>query len=168
MKSFTQGIYLNEMRIVTCMIAAALALSACERVENAPGGRPPEEVMPDMEGTDGMSDMHGTSDGSTDMMGRMGDHLLLMQAMSGDSMRAMLATHRQMVANMLAQMNREMRDMNMAGDAAWNATVDSLRTDLAHMPRMDPAELQALMPGHRRRVMRLLEMHRDMMAAMAM
>ncbi len=39
-----------------------------------------------------------------------------------------------MAANMLAQFNREMSQMNMPDDPAWRATVDSLRQDLARMP----------------------------------
>ena len=42
----------------------------------------------------------------------------------------------------------------------------ALRADLTTMPEMEPAELQAMMPGHNRRAMRLMEMHREMMAGM--
>jgi hypothetical protein len=69
---------------------------------------------------------------------------------------------------MLARMNREMRDMNMTADAAWNATVDSLRQDLTRMPELTGSELEAIMPGHRARMMRLMEMHRTMMSEMQM
>ena len=73
-----------------------------------------------------------------------------------------------MMANMIAQMDREMSDMNMSADEGWSATMDSFRADLAEMPELDPAELQALMPGHHRRAMRVMEMHREMMAGMQM
>ena len=42
----------------------------------------------------------------------------------------MVPEHRQLVANRIAHMNREMRDMNVTTDAKWNETVDVLRKDL--------------------------------------
>jgi hypothetical protein len=71
-----------------------------------------------------------------------------------------------MVANMLSRMNTDMRSMNMPGDAAWNATVDSLRQDLTRMPDLDAAALKSMMPAHHARMMRLMQMHRDMMGEM--
>ena len=102
------------------------------------------------------------------MMGEMAAHMARMEGMRGDSLMARLPTHRQMAANMIAQMNREMREMDMDGDAAWNAAVDSLRDDLVRMPDMDSAELQAMMPEHRARMTRLMEMHRAMVEDMGM
>jgi hypothetical protein len=52
-----------------------------------------------------------------------------------------------------------MKRMNMSGDPAWNATVDSLRQDLKHMPEMSGQELKRLMPAHHARLMRLMDMH---------
>jgi ABC-type phosphate transport system auxiliary subunit len=125
---------------------------------DSPGG------MHDMPGMDG--DTGGMADGG--MMAEMQQHMQRMMGAGTDSMRAMMPMHRQMTANMLSRLNREMRDMNMQADAAWSATMDSLRSDLATMAAMDPAELQALMPGHHRRAMRLMDMHREMMAGMQM
>lgn len=124
--------------------------------------------------TDGMGDMPGMNgaepagDVANDMRAEMSAHLDRMTAMPADSLTMGLSTHRQMVANMLAQMNREMRDMNMGADAAWNATVDSLRSDLTAMPDMSGAELARLFPTHRGRVERLMSMHAAMMGAMRM
>ena len=101
-----------------------------------------------------------------DDMSAMMAHMQRMRGTRADSMQAMLPMHRQMAANMLAQMNREMRDMNMTADARWNATVDSLRTDLTRMPEMSGSELEAMMAGHQDRMMRLMDMHRTMMAEM--
>lgn len=64
------------------------------------------------------------------MMERMRGHMEAMGSLPADSLGDMLPTHRQMVANMLAQMNREVREMEMSADSAWDATVDSLRSDL--------------------------------------
>ena len=106
----------------------------------------------------GMTGMMGMA-----MMDSMQTHMRMMDTMSGDRMKAMLPMHRQMVANMLSRMNAEMRSMNMSGDAAWSATVDSVRQDLIHMPELSAQQLKTMMPGHRARVMRLLAMHQRMM-----
>lgn len=100
------------------------------------------------------------------MMQAMTSHIETVQQIPGDSLATVLPAHRQQVANMIAQMNREMRDMSMPADAAWEAVVDSLRGDLTRMPEMSIDELQQLMPEHAVRVTRLMEMHRSMMEAM--
>lgn len=117
-------------------------------------------------GMEGMPGMGGTQQG--DMAAQMQAHMQSMRGASGDSLMAMLPMHRQMAANMLAQMNREMSQMNMPADAAWTATADSVRQDLTGMPEMAASELQALMPRHEARLARLMEMHRAMMGAMKM
>ena len=120
------------------------------------------EGMPGMQGMEGMQGM-----ASGGMMARMQAR---MDSMAGDGgggdLRGMLPMHRQMTANMLSQMNREMRDMNMSGDAGWAALTDSLRQDLRVLPELTSAQLRAMMPAHRQRVMRLMGMHREMMAQM--
>ena len=115
----------------------------------------------DMAGMEGMKGM--SEDGE---MGQMMAHMQMMRGMSADSMQGMMPQHRQMAANMIAEMNRQMRDMNMTGDASWNATIDSLRQDLVRMPEMSAAELQEMMPGHHARMMRLMERHQKMMKGM--
>jgi len=117
-----------------------------------------------MQGMEGMGGMGGMQ--SSGMMDQMMADMQMMQGMSGDSMIGMLPAYRQMAANMLAQMNREMRDMNMTADEGWNATVDSLRDDLTRMPEMGGTELQQLLPAHHRRMTRLMELHRTMMTNM--
>ena len=117
-------------------------------------------------GMPGMEGMEAMPDAQDSMMGRMMAHMQMMRGMSADSIRAVLPTHRQMLANMIARMNREMRDMNMAADAPWTATVDSLRQDLVRMPELTGAELEAMMPAHHQRAVRLMEMHREMMRGM--
>lgn len=118
--------------------------------------------MQGMEGMEGMHDMKGGMTG--DMMG----HMSMMQGVDADSMKAMLPAHRQMAANMLAQMNKQMRDMNMQATPEWNATVDSLRNDLKAMPELSGNELQNQMKDHHRRMMRLMEMHGGMMSNTSM
>ena len=149
---------------------AAFLLSACGGGEDgeqqaSPAVEAEVDSAHDMAGMEGMEGMDGMSaDGG--MMGPMMAHMEMMRGMTPDSMRAMMPQHRQMAANMIAEMNRQMRDMNMAGDASWNATIDSLRQDLVRMPEMSAAELQVMMPGHHARMMRLMERNQEMMKGM--
>jgi hypothetical protein len=100
------------------------------------------------------------------MMDSMEVHMRSMTTASTDHIKALVPEHRQMVANMLSQMTQEMRSMNMPADAAWTATVDSVRQDLIHLPEMTGSDLNAMMPAHHARISRLLQMHRDMMGKM--
>ena len=127
----------------------------------------------DMEQMEGMPGMETAAHGQGGAMAAptedpMRAHLDRMAALPADSLVAVLPEHRQMVANMLARMNREMSAMNMPADTAWSATVDSIRGDLTAMPGMDAPSLAAIMPSHRGRVERLMAMHADMMRAMGM
>jgi hypothetical protein len=115
---------------------------------------------------DGMEDMPGTEPAgqpSAEAADAMQAQLARMAALPADSLSAVMPAHRQMVANMLARMNREMAGMNMASDAAWNGTVDSIRADLTTMPTMSGSELAELMSAHVGRVRRLMTMHAAMM-----
>ena len=116
-------------------LALSLALGAACGDERAPDAQqtPSEDsVSAGMGAMEGMPNMPAM--GSGGMMERMTAHMGSLHGVSGDSLQRMLPMHRQMVANMLAEMNREMREMNMSGDAAWGAAVDSLRQDLVRMP----------------------------------
>lgn len=150
------------------VVAALVLLAACggteEEAEVAADAATPAQAAPG--DTGGMAGMAGMQDDG--MMQQMQSHMQMMTGMSPDSMRAMMPQHRQMAANMLAQMNRDMQQMNMTSDEAWTATVDSLRQDLTRMPELSAEELGAFMPGHHTRMMRLMEMHRGMMGNMQM
>lgn len=149
-------------------LAAALAISAC-RTEDSES-QADTSGMPPIDSTGGMtmgSGMMGGGMTGGGMMDQMQSHLRMMDGAGADSMMAMMPMHRQMVASMIAQMNREMRDMQMQMDTGWTATVDSLRQDLVRLPELGAGELQSFMPAHRARVQRIMEMHRRMMADMA-
>ena len=111
--------------------------------------------------TAGMAGMQGMM--SPAMADSMQAEMKTMAAMTPDQMAAMLPMHRQMVGNMLSQMSRDMRFMNMPADAAWTALTDSVRQDLIRLPDMSKAELKRAIPAHHARVMRLIQMHKDMM-----
>jgi hypothetical protein len=140
-----------------------IVLAACGRSENQRAGDTAAAARGDTAG--GMQGMQGMGGA---MMEQMQAHMRMMQTDNVDSLRGMLSTHRQMVANMISQFDREMRQMNMRADPAWQATVDSLRQDNIRLPEMSAIELRTFMPGHRTRVMRLMEMHRSMMGGMKM
>ena len=99
-------------------------------------------------------------------MAAMEDHLGSISDATAAELKTMLPLHRQTVANMIAQVDREMRDMNMPADAAWNAVLDSLRQDLRVMPELGTQALHEMMPEHTRRVRRVIQMHRAMMSKM--
>ncbi len=160
----------RRITIAVAALAASLGLAACQ----ADDGEPPADTG-DMRGMPGMDSSGGMMGGMMDsamrggmmsdgMMTRMQAHMRMMDGAGADSMQAMLPMHRQMVANMMAQFNREMRDMNMQTDAAWNATVDSLRQDLVRLPELPASELASFMPAHQARMRRLMEAHGAMMA----
>ena len=146
------------------------ALAACygtdEPAEQAPEAVVVEPAAAPAGGMDGMAGMEGVqADGTTDPLSA---HMKMMEGASGEDLKAMLPEHRQLVANTIARMNREMRDMNMSDNTEWNATVQALRDDLVQLPEMTPEELRAFMPGHQARIDRLNAMHRDMMGSMQM
>ena len=149
------------------ILASAMLLAGCgaEQVDdNAVPAETGAEPAAGMEGTD-MPEMSGMQG---EMMQEMTMHMEMMAGAPGDSLEDMIPAHRQMAANMLAQMTREMREMSMTTDAGWNATVDSVRQDLTRMSNMSAAELEAMMPAHRNRMMRLMDMHHSMMSNMQM
>jgi hypothetical protein len=115
-----------------------------------------------MEGMRGMQGMGG----SGDMMQQMEAHMKMMDGAQGDSLRNMANMHRTMAANMLAQMNRDMQQMNMAADAKWTALADSVRQDLTRMPEWNTQEMHVAMPAHVSRMRRLMEIHTAMMKTM--
>lgn len=124
--------------------------------------------MSGMKGMEGMSGQSGTAAGPmAGMPDDMRTHLTAMTGATADAAKALLPKHRQLVANMIARMNGEMRDMQMSGDAAWSATVDSLRTDLVRLPELSGTELAAMLPAHLARVTRLGATHGRMMDGMA-
>lgn len=133
------------------------AATPADSMRSSAGGMQGMEGM-GMEGMAGMGTMNMTIE--QELEARMRG----MRSATPDSLVAMLPMHRQMVGNMLAKMNREMNEMKMSGDAAWDATVDSLRSDLTRMPQMNGAQLHEFMPQHQERVSRIINMHGAMVS----
>jgi hypothetical protein len=156
----------GTLRGLILALVTGFAMAACRPGDEDAARAGDTGVRSDtMGGTVGMRGT-GTPMMGAGMMDSMHVHMSVMDTMSADQMKAMLPMHRQMLANMLSQMNQEMRSMNMAADQAWTALADSLREDLRRMPEMSGQQLKAMMPAHHARVTRLMEMHRDMMGRM--
>ena len=124
--------------------------------------------MQGMEGMKGMAGGDSSAMGGMTMMADMQKQMDAMMKASPEQMKAMLPMHRQMAANMLAQMNTQMRTMNMPANAAWTATVDSVRQDLVRLPEQSAQQLKDAVPAHHARMMRLMQMHGSMMKGMKM
>lgn len=101
-----------------------------------------------------------------DMSPMMREHLDSLTRMAPAQMSQMLATHERMMSQMMDNMGRDMRGMNMGGNAAWTALSDSVRRDLADLPRLAGTALSERMQAHGDRVRRLLAAHESMMHGM--
>ena len=144
-------------------LGACSSKSNATRDDSAAAGNPAAGTLEGPTRADSTNRMAGVMMGSG-MMDSMQTHMQMMDTMRADRMKAMLPQHRQMVANLVAQLNGEMRKMNMPPDARWTALTDSVRQDLVRMTEMSTGELRSFMSEHGERVVRLMEMHRTMMA----
>ena len=100
---------------------------------------------------------------SAALMDSMERRLESLEGASATQMRTIVPAHGQLAARLLAELDSDLRAMNMAPDAAWRALTDSVRRDLARMPKMEGSELRVFMPDHHRRVDHLMTMHRKLM-----
>lgn len=139
------------------VLGAAISLAGCAGDKEEPDLATPEQAAQDT------STMPGMAGASGNMTAQMEAHLQMVAGANADSLRAMLPMHRQMVANMISQFERDMQGMNMSGNTAWQATLDSVRQDNSRLSGMSADEVQAFMPAHMARVRRLIDMHHSMM-----
>jgi len=162
--------------IALAVAGAALVAACSSKTSNARGDSAagngvaaPGQAVAQADTAKSMQGMPGMQNGQmgtmTGTMDSMQTHMRMMDSM-GAGMKSMVPAHRQMVANMLSQLNGEMRKMNMTPDVKWTALTDSIRQDLVRIPDMTGSELRSFMPQHGARVMRLMEMHRAMMSGM--
>ncbi|HEU4642132.1 MAG TPA: hypothetical protein VFS44_06720 [Gemmatimonadaceae bacterium] len=70
--------------------------------------------------------------------------------------RRLLPAHERAVTGMLTRFEDRVRAMHVTVDPDWVAVIDSVRSDLGAMPTMSDADLHAYMPGHVKRVMRIV------------
>lgn len=161
---------INRKLYRTAVVLSTLALVACGGPEEEPGAAvqteaavEPAGAMGDMQGMQGMESMQQGG-----VAARLQGHMKMMEGASGEQIKAMVPEHRQIVANMIAQMNQEMRGMDMADNTEWNSTVAALREDLVRLPEMTAEEIKTFLPEHQTRIDRLVEMHGEMMSKMKM
>jgi hypothetical protein len=93
-------------------------------------------------------------------------HMDSMMRLPPDRMKAMMAAHDRMMAQIMDRMGADMRGMNMAGEREWSALADSVRQDLAALPQLEGTALTARMRAHADRVSRLIGSHERMMGSM--
>jgi hypothetical protein len=105
----------------------------------------------------GPSCVVGTTNGK--LMDSMHSAMHRMESMDSAQIAALLPMHRQMVGAMLSEMGADTGQMSATAAAAWTATADSVRRDLAGLPQMASSELKRTIPAHEARVMRLMKMH---------
>ena len=101
---------------------------------------------------------------SAALMDSMEKRLESLEGVSAAQMKTIVPAHGQLVARLLAELDADLRTMNLAPDAAWRALTDSVRRDLTRMPKMEGSELRVFMPDHHRRVDHLMTTHRKLMA----
>jgi hypothetical protein len=73
-----------------------------------------------------------------------------------DSAVAKLPTHEKLVTGMLDTFETRIRAMHVTADPSWTSVIDSVRTDLARMPKMPASSLASFLPQHLNRVMRIV------------
>lgn len=160
------------MALTGSVALLAMLLAACSKLpQETPAGNASPVVIADPRPMNGMRGMTTSdADSAPGMLGMMNGLSKEMQSqlrsMSGAdaaTMRSLVPGHRQLVANMLSQMNGEMRQMQMTADAGWTTLVDSIRQDLVVMPDQDASSLRGMMPAHLARVRQLGALHANMM-----
>ena len=90
-------------------------------------------------------------------------HLDSLAGMSPAGMAAGMLAHQDLSSRMMDAMGADMRGMGMKPDSAWAGLSDSLRQDLAELPGLSGAPLQARMLAHIGQMRRMMAMHREMM-----
>ena len=113
--------------------------------------------------TDSVAGRGATRHMSAALMDSMERRLESLEGVSAAQMKTIVPAHAQLVARLLAELDADLRTMNLAPDAAWRALTDSVRRDLTRMPKMEGSELRVFMPDHHRRVDHLMTMHRKLL-----
>jgi hypothetical protein len=96
------------------------------------------------------------------MMETMEAQMRLMDTASAATMKARMPRYETTADSLLSRMNEEVRRMNIATDAIWPATADSVRQDLSRMRAMTGSDVKATMPAHLKRMRWLIQMQRTM------
>jgi hypothetical protein len=143
------------MRVIQGLAIMVVTLAACGKKPQAAQAPPP--------GPGGQ--MGGMPMGmqGMQMMPLVQAHLDSVATMPPTQMAAMMAAHQDLMSRMMDAMGADMRGMHMQPDAAWASLSDSLRQDLADLPGLAGAALQARIQAHVARMRRMMTMHAGMM-----
>lgn len=143
------------------MVAMAVVVAAC-----GGGTREANDTAAGSTAAGGMAGHDMGNMQSNAMMDSMTVHMSAMETANAAALQSMVPMHRQMAANMVAQINTEMGSMKMPADQRFTALMDSVRQDLTRLPDVSSAQLKAFMTDHHGRLSRLMQSHRDMMTSM--
>lgn len=97
------------------------------------------------------------------MLPGMRAHMDSVAAMPPTQMADMMPAHEGLVTGMMEAMGADMRGMDMQPNPAWTALSDSVRQDLADMPKLAGQALTTSMQAHAGRMQRMMVMHEGMM-----
>ncbi|MBA2291464.1 MAG: hypothetical protein H0W15_03295 [Gemmatimonadales bacterium] len=97
------------------------------------------------------------------MLPGMRAHLDSVAAMPPTQMAAMMPAHEGLVTRMMDAMGTDMRGKGMQPSPAWTALSDSVRQDLAEMPKLSGKGLTTSLQAHAARMQRMMVMHEGMM-----
>ena len=160
-------IVVSTKRLVTTSLVTLGILAACSSSERTKAADTPSVASKTDSAAAGMAGMSGMSGMmKKEVLDSMRAEMARIAAAGPTEAKTMTPVHRQMAANMLSQMNGDMRSMNMSADASWTALVDSIRQDLVHLPDISAAQLKDFLSLHQGRLERLMAMHEKMMGSM--
>ncbi len=152
--------------------AVLLALSACSSTDRTTRSATDElpqtaergilNAMPSMDSA-GELNRGGTVGASAAMMLAWVAHDRSFRQLRGRKLVMALPEHRQLTANLVSQMQLDMRAAQISTARPWGALVDSVLHDLVRLPDESVSGVTAMMPAHRARVARLISMHAQML-----
>ena len=152
---FTLNMGRRQMRLMyPVLLAATVTLAAC--------GRKPDSARAAAADTSSMMAAAPMTMAGMDLLPGMRAHLDSVAAMPPTQMAAMMPGHGGLVTHMLDAMGADMRGKNMQQSSAWTVLSDSVRRDLADMPKLSGNGLTTHMQAHAARMQRLMVMHEGM------
>ena len=171
---------MTTVKTAALVVLAIAALSACRVSGDAgasrdaadsgragrdstvsPSGSQHPDGSPHVGATPGMlASPHQTGNARIDSVGAQ---MRANEALNPAQVKALIPRHRRMVARMLSEMNGDVRRMQVTAIPGWTAIMDSVRRDLAKLPGLPAEELRDALPAHDARVLRLMQMHADLM-----
>ncbi len=153
------------MLTVMCMsvlaAAAACRSEAGKRAESTAAAAPATIDTGPRAMAGSMKSMHEDT-----LAARVQAHLQRLATNNADSLKALVPIDRDVVTTLIADCEKMMREMKMPPPRKWNDAVKDLRQELARMATMSGAQLQGVIPEHRKRIEGMLSMRRDMMRMM--